>query len=99
MDTTMKSPIGHEHGCMSSGSVRCRHHQAGKPKTKNCPICGGAWIVHTGYHTVQIYRGDNRYTLETAESLHTFAYQAASRASALNRIDPVYVIRFILAEA
>ena len=88
-------PAGARHACPNAGQGRCRISNPGRPRTERCPVCGGRWFVTAGWHTVQEWRQDNRYTLDTATSRHTFEHQATSSAATRNRTNPVYVVRFI----
>lgn len=40
--------------------------RTGKPRSQHCTWCGGAWAVQQGTWTVQVWRGDGRYSLDSA---------------------------------
>jgi len=91
MAITMPKHSGHQHSCMTRATSRCRVNVPGMPRSKRCPACGSSWLVQTGVFTVQVWRGDGRYSMQTATSAHSTHGGAASVA----RKGDDLVVRFI----
>jgi hypothetical protein len=49
----------------------------GKPRSKRCTYCGGAFRIETGLWGVFVWSGENRYPLEAA--LKTFVSPTAAQ--------------------
>lgn len=75
--------------CMYKMDVKGFHKSGyGKPRSKRCTYCGGAWLVEDGVHGVFTWRGDGRYPL--ADAVKTFVREAAaSRYAETANIDLV----------
>ena len=63
--TTRHLCANRDHGCST-------HHTSGngRPTRKRCAYCGGTLVTLTGWHGVFAWRGDARYPLPDAVSLH-----------------------------
>lgn len=78
--------------CLSRGSARCGGETIGKAP-KKCRACGGQVYSRAVIITVQQWRGDGRYTLESAVSTWR-VLAAAERAAAKG---DGTVVRFVFA--
>lgn len=89
--TKLKPATRHE--CIHRGQLGYGVHDSGsgQPKRKKCRYCGGGFSILTGWYCVFVWRGDGRYRIEDAVSVHnreSLADTAASR-------DSSHVVRWI----
>ena len=87
----MSRSVATAHSCSGQHSPRCPTHQAGRPKTKACPVCNAAWATHQGVYAVVTWRGDGRYSVDEAHA--TYVREAAAERRAAE--DPTLVVRFL----
>jgi len=79
--------------CAARVSPQCRPNS----KRTKCAYCGSRVYAEEGFWTVQVWNGENRYSLAGAVGGRTYRTEAAARKAeeALNAGGNTYIARFV----